>query len=198
MLCIFVLRDVFESLTCCLVLWLSSLLDCINFCVFFHSLKNLLLSSSIASRQIAIYQDPWTYFLDRSYRNFDPLKLFGICLDSFSTDSRSIEKGSAWLIAVRSIEVFFPPTNSWQHLDRFICRELVLDRSWQILDPTFSLNSFNMKIRFISLILSRLICVFSPSKHFLLFLNLKPVRISALKSYCMMLCMLLWMTLCMT
>ena len=50
MLCIFVLRDVFESLKYCLDLWLSSLLDCIHFCVFFLSLKNLFLSNSIASR----------------------------------------------------------------------------------------------------------------------------------------------------
>ena len=36
----FLLRDVFESLIYCLDLWLSSLLDCILFCVFFLSLKN--------------------------------------------------------------------------------------------------------------------------------------------------------------
>ena len=34
MLDIFLLRDVFESLKCFLDLWLSSLLDCIHFCVF--------------------------------------------------------------------------------------------------------------------------------------------------------------------
>ena len=34
MLCIFVLRDVFQSLKGCLYLWLSSLLDCIHFYVF--------------------------------------------------------------------------------------------------------------------------------------------------------------------
>ena len=34
MLCIFLLRDVFESFKCCLELWLSRLLDCIHFCIF--------------------------------------------------------------------------------------------------------------------------------------------------------------------
>ena len=46
----FLLRDDFESLKCCLDLWLSSLLDCIYFCVFL--LEKLFLSSSSASRQI--------------------------------------------------------------------------------------------------------------------------------------------------
>ena len=34
MLDIFLLRDVFESLKCCLDLWLSSMFDCIYVCVF--------------------------------------------------------------------------------------------------------------------------------------------------------------------
>ena len=34
MLDIFLLRDVFESSKCCLDLWLSSMLDCINVYVF--------------------------------------------------------------------------------------------------------------------------------------------------------------------
>ena len=39
MLDIFLMRDVFESLKCCLDLWLSSMFDCIHV-VFFSSLKN--------------------------------------------------------------------------------------------------------------------------------------------------------------
>ena len=35
----FLLRDVFESLKCCVDIWLSSILDCINVCVFLF-LKN--------------------------------------------------------------------------------------------------------------------------------------------------------------
>ena len=42
MLCIFLLRDVFESLTCCLDIWLSSFLNCIHFCVFFPLSEKLL------------------------------------------------------------------------------------------------------------------------------------------------------------
>ena len=107
MLCIFLLRDVFESLKCYLDLWLNSLLDCIHFYVFplfeklFYQARQLLNKS----RQIAIYRDRWTSFLDRSYRIFDPLKLFGICLDNFSTDSQSIEKNSIWPIAFDSFSI---------------------------------------------------------------------------------------------
>ena len=48
----FLLRDVFESLTCWLDLYLSSLLVCIHLFVFFLSLKNSFISSSTDSRQI--------------------------------------------------------------------------------------------------------------------------------------------------
>ena len=39
MLDIFLAERFFESLICCLDVWLSSLLDCVLFCVFFLSLK---------------------------------------------------------------------------------------------------------------------------------------------------------------
>ena len=52
MLDIFLLRDVFKSLKCCLALWLSSMLDCINLYVF-HFLEKLF--SFLASRQL-----PWS------------------------------------------------------------------------------------------------------------------------------------------
>ena len=52
MLYFFLLGVVFESLTCCLDLWYSNLLDCIHFCVFFLSLKTFFFSSPTASRQI--------------------------------------------------------------------------------------------------------------------------------------------------
>ena len=48
----FLLRDVFESLKCCLDLWLSSLLDCIHFCVFLL-FEKLFLPSSTTSRQLS-------------------------------------------------------------------------------------------------------------------------------------------------
>ena len=177
MLCIFLLRDVFESLTCCLYLWLSSLLNCNHFCVFPLFEKPVFIKLN-RSRQIAIYRDPWTSFLNRSYLIFDPSNLSGICLNSFLTDSRSIEKVSIQPIASRQL---FDPSRYFcrrQILNRYICRELVLDRSL-IHRDTFSLNSFSVKIIFISLILSRQICVFSPPKHFFLSLNLKPTWISA-------------------
>ena len=91
MLCIFLLRDVFESLKCCLDLWLSSLLDCIHFCVFplLEKLSNQARQHLDRSRQITIYQDLWTSFLDSSYCIFDPSKLSGICLDRFSIHRES-------------------------------------------------------------------------------------------------------------
>ena len=52
MLCIFLLKDVFESLTCWLDLCLSSLLVCIHLYEFFLSLKNCFLLNSTASQQI--------------------------------------------------------------------------------------------------------------------------------------------------
>ena len=127
MLCIILLRDIFESLKCWLDHWLSSLLVCIHFFVFFLSLKNCFLSSSIASRQLSIYRAPWIFYLDRSYRIFDPSKLSGICLDSFSTDSRSIEKDFVW------------PIDSQQNPDpsRWFCH-------WQILNST-SIDSYLLR-----------------------------------------------------
>ena len=56
MLDIFLLRDVFESLKCCLDLWLSSLLNCIHLCVFLF-FEKLFLHILIASRQLAIHRD---------------------------------------------------------------------------------------------------------------------------------------------
>ena len=52
MLDIFLLRDVFESLKCCLDFWLSSMLDCIHFYVFlFH--EKLFLHISTTSRYLS-------------------------------------------------------------------------------------------------------------------------------------------------
>ena len=47
----FLLRDVFESLTCCLDLWLGSMLDCIHVCVFLF-FEKLFLPILTASRQL--------------------------------------------------------------------------------------------------------------------------------------------------
>ena len=129
----------FWELNICLDLWFSSLLDCIHFYVFFLSLSFIKLDSfSIDPWQIAIYRDPWTSFLDRSYCIFNPSKLFGFCLNSFSTDSLSIKKVFVWPIASRSIKAFLSLTNSWQHLDRFYLSRF---SARQILNPS-SCNFF--------------------------------------------------------
>ena len=173
----FLLRDVFKSLNYRLDLWLSSLLDCIHFCVFLL-FEKLFLSSSIASRQISIYWDPWTVFSRQILSHLNPLKLSRICLDSFSIDSRSIEKVSVFLIAIRSIEVLLPSTDSRQYLDRFIYWELVLDKS-SIHQDMFSIYRSNTISDFIFFDLSQQkTFLFSP-KHSLFSQNLKPTWISA-------------------
>ena len=52
MLDIFLLRDVFESLKCCLDLWLSNMVDCIHICVFLFFEKLFL--SNLDSFSIAL------------------------------------------------------------------------------------------------------------------------------------------------
>ena len=90
MLCIFLLRDVFERLKCCLDLWLSSLLDYIHFNVFFLSLKNyffqarqLLNRSSTDSYLLSLLN----FFSRKILSLFQSIKLSGICINSFSTNS---------------------------------------------------------------------------------------------------------------
>ena len=131
MLCIFLSRDDFESLKCWLDLWLSSLLVCIHFCVFLPFLKNCFLSSSTAFRRI-----------------FDPSNHYGICVDSLSTDSRSIEKVSIYRLLIHqgifavdrfSIaprQIYLSRISVWQNLDRSSTRQ-----------DAFSLNSFSTKIK---------------------------------------------------
>ena len=86
----FLLRDDFESLKCCLDLWLSSMFNCIHLC-FFSSLKNCFVhfsttSSFLSTARLSI--EPLDLpFLDSCYRNFNPLKFLRICLDSFLTAS---------------------------------------------------------------------------------------------------------------
>ena len=118
----FLLRDVFESLKFCWDLWLSSLFDCIHFCVFLF-FEKLFLSSSTAFQQISTDSRlSRPAFLDRSYCIFDPSKYFGICLDSFLIDSRSIE--------------IFCSRQILDNTSTNICQELVLDKFLIALDPS--------------------------------------------------------------
>ena len=110
----FLLKAIFESLTCCLDLWLSSLLDCTHLCVFFLFLKNWfyqtrqLLDKSSTDNYLSSALDS---FSRQILSHLQSIKLFEICLDSFS-------------IAFQSIEVFLLLTNSWQHLNRFYLSRL--------------------------------------------------------------------------
>ena len=62
---------------------------------------------------------PLDFFSRQILLHLRSIELSGICLDSFSTDSWSIEKVSVWLIVVRFVEVFLSSTNSQQHLNIF-------------------------------------------------------------------------------
>ena len=177
MLCIFLLRDVFESLKCCLDLQLSSLLDCIHFYVF--SLKNCFLSSSTASRQILNKQlsiEPlgliFSTNLIASSIHQAIWNLSRQLFDRFSIHRESFYLADSCSIAVQSIEVFLLSTDS-------ICRDLVLDRS-SIHRAVISLNSFNAKSVFTFSYLSRQKSYLSPSKHSFLSQNSLPTRFSAL------------------
>ena len=138
MLCIFLLRDVFESLTCCLDLWLSSLLDYIP---LFDKLLFLKLDNfSTDPRQVAIYRDPWTSFLDRSYRIFDPssyLEFVSIAFWEILDPSRKFLSG-CWLLDSFSIHRGDFAINRFSTAPQqiHIYQDLVLNRSRQILGPS--------------------------------------------------------------
>ena len=76
-LTLFLLRDDFESLTCCLVLWLGSMLDCIQVSVFLF-FEKLFLPISTTSRQLST-----NCYLSRLFNCF-----FGI-LNSYFDPSRN-------------------------------------------------------------------------------------------------------------
>ena len=124
MLCIFLLWDVFESLTCWLDLCLSSLLVAFISMCFSFLWKHLFFKLDSFSTDLHI-SSPFSSWLDRSYRILNPSSL----LDYVSIAFRSIEK-----LSVR-------PIVSWQILDPsrcFCCR--------QILENTLT-DSFLLRIR---------------------------------------------------
>ena len=92
-LSILLTRDDFESAKCCLDPWLICMIDCIHVCTFLF-FEKLVLSNlhsfSIPLDNWSIYRAFWSSF----YR----------ILDSFPTDSQSIEVGFC-LIASRSVEI---------------------------------------------------------------------------------------------
>ena len=162
MLCIFLLRDVFESFKCCLDFWLSSLLDYIHICVFPLFEKPVFIkldSFSIdLNRQLSIEPIGLLFSIDLNassiHWNFlefvsitsrqilDPLiKFLPGLLDSFSIHW-GIFAVNRFSIAPRQI-----------NLSRISARQ-ILDRSL-IHRDAFSLNSFSTISDFIYLILSQ-------------------------------------------
>ena len=127
MLCIFLLRDVFESLKCWLDLWLSSLLVAfISMCfssfwkTVFYQARQLLDRSSIASCLSSLLD----FFSRQILSHIRSIELFGICLDSFSIHRESFYPADKFSTEVRSIELILSSTNSRKLLDRFISVEI--------------------------------------------------------------------------
>ena len=104
-LTLFMLRDDFESLKCCLDPWLSCMFDCIHVCVFLL-LKNYFLSNLNTSRHL-VYLSSYSASFNHN-------------LDSFSIAPRSIKKVSVFSIAARSIELVFYVDTFGQLLDSYI------------------------------------------------------------------------------
>ena len=92
----FLLRDVFESLICCLDLWLSSFLDCIHACVFLF-FEKLFLSNLDSSSTPRLSIELFNCFLSQS-RHLSITR---------SIDRESFCPLNSFLIYVRSIEVGF-------------------------------------------------------------------------------------------
>ena len=126
------LRDVFESLTCCLDLWLSSLLDCIHLCVF-PLFEKLLLSSLTASQQILdrfLFVEPIFLLSQQKLTHFRSIEISGVLPDSFlihretfcladrsSTDSRSIDVGFCSIVARQLLDL----SKTFLHVLSFTC-----------------------------------------------------------------------------
>ena len=92
----FLLRDVFESLICCLDLWLSSFLDCIYACVFIF-FEKLFLSNLDSSSTPRLSIELFSCFLSQS-RHLSITR---------SIDRESFCPLNSFLIYVQSIEVGF-------------------------------------------------------------------------------------------
>ena len=89
MLCIFLLRDVFESFKCCLDFWLSSLLDYIHICVF------------------PLFEKPVFIKLDNFQTNNYPSRPLGFF---FSTDlnASSIHRSFLEFVSITSRQILNP------------------------------------------------------------------------------------------
>ena len=118
----FLLRDVFERLICWLDLCLNSLLVAfISMCFStiwktpFLQARHLLNRSSTDS----YLSSPLDFLSRQKLVQFWSIELSGICLNSFSTASRSIEKLFVWLI--NSQQLINP---SW-----YFCRRQILDNT---------------------------------------------------------------------
>ena len=109
----FLLRDIFESLKCCLDLWLISLLDCIYLYVFFISLKN--------------YFRQAQQFLDRQLSIETLGLLFSIDLNAFLIHRSFLE-----FVSIASRQILDPSRKvllGQQLFDplRYFCRRQILD-----------------------------------------------------------------------
>ena len=119
--------------------WFEQLVCCIHLFVFFLSLKN----SFLQARQLfdrsttaSYLLSPLDFFSRQILSHIRSIELSGVCLDSFSIHRETLRLADRFSTKSRSIEELLPSTDSRQHLDRFISRHLVLDRSQQLLNPS--------------------------------------------------------------
>ena len=127
MLCVFLLRDVFESLTCWLDLCLSSLLvafisKCFSSLWKTHFLQawQLFDKSSIDSYLLS----PLGFLSRQKLAHTRSIKLSGICLDSFSIHRETFCLADRFSTESRSIKVLLQSIDSQEHLDKFIFVEI--------------------------------------------------------------------------
>ena len=121
---LFLLRDVFERLTCWLDLCLSSLLVCIHLFVFFLSLKKLFFIKLDRFSTDSYLSSPLDFFSRQILLHFWSIKLSGLCLDRFLIYQETFCLADRFSTESWSIKELFPSTNSRQHLDRFIFVEI--------------------------------------------------------------------------
>ena len=125
--------------------------------LFFIKLDSFL----IDSRQMAIYKDLWTSFLDRSYRIFNPssyLEFVSIASQQFFDPLRKFLSGQQILDKILIHRgVFVVDKFSTAPRPIHICQDLVLSRSRQISihRDAFCINTFSAKLDFISFIISQ-------------------------------------------
>ena len=116
----FLLRDVLESLTCWLNLWLSSLLFAFTSMCFFPSLKTPFLQARQfldKSSTDSHLSSPFFFFSGQKLTQFRSVEISGVFLDNFSMHRETFCLADRSSIDSRSIEDGFYSIAAWQLLN---------------------------------------------------------------------------------